>query len=119
VALPTLADEFGVEITAVDWTGLSFSLALAVMTASAGWFGDRFGLKPTFVVALAGFVVASALCGAAQTLDQLVLFRALQGGFAGALAPIGSALIFGAFPLEERAIAARKVVSSLQRPSAC
>lgn len=111
VALPTLADEFGVEVTAVDWTVLSFSLALAIMTASAGWLGDRFGLKPTFVAALAGFVVASALCGAAQTLDQLVAFRALQGGFAGALAPIGSALIFGAFPLEERAIAARKVVT--------
>jgi EmrB/QacA subfamily drug resistance transporter len=111
VALPTLAEEFDVAVTAVDWTVLSFTLTLAVMTAAAGWFGDRFGLKRTFVASVVGFTVASALCGLSQSLEQLVVARAIQGAFAGAIAPVGSALLFGAFPLAERAAASRKVVT--------
>ena len=111
VALPTLAEEFDVEATAMDWTVLSFTVALAVMTPTAGWLGDRFGLRATFLVCLSGFVLSSALCGSAQSLDQLVVARAIQGGFAGLMAPIGAALLFGAFPLAERAEASRKVIT--------
>jgi EmrB/QacA subfamily drug resistance transporter len=111
VALPTLADEFGVEATAMDWTVLSFTVALAVMTPTAGWFGDRFGLRSTFLACLGGFVIASMLCGASQSLDQLVVGRAIQGGFAGMMAPIGAAMLFSAFPLAERADASRKVIT--------
>lgn len=111
VALPTLAQEFGVDAPSMDWTVLAFTIALGVMTASAGWFGDRFGLKQIFLVALGGFVVASLLCGLSQSLNQLVLARALQGGFAGLITPAGSALLFRAFPIEERSVASRKVVT--------
>lgn len=111
VALPTLADEFDVEATAMDWTVLSFTLALAIMTPTAGWFGDRFGLRKTFLVCLGGFVFASMLCGGSQSLDQLVVARAVQGGFAGMMAPIGAALLFRVFPLAERADAARKIIT--------
>ncbi len=111
VALPTLADDFNVEATAMDWTVISFTLALAVMTPAAGWFGDRYGLRTTFLFCLGGFVASSILCGAAQSLNQLVLARAVQGAFAGMMAPIGAALLFGAFPLSERADASRKVIT--------
>jgi EmrB/QacA subfamily drug resistance transporter len=111
VALPTLADEFDVDATAMDWTVLSFTLALAMMTAAAGWFGDRFGLRPTFLVCLVGFTFASALCGASQSLEQLIAARAVQGGFAGMMIPIGAALVFRAFPLSERAEASRKIIT--------
>lgn len=111
VALPTLADEFTVEATAMDWTVLSFTLAVAAMTPTAGWFGDRFGLRSTFLACLSGFVVASVLCGASQSLDQLVAARAVQGGFAGMMAPIGTALLFGAYPISERADASRRVIT--------
>ncbi len=111
VALPTLATEFDVAPTAMDWTVLSFTLALAIMTASAGWIGDRIGLRPAFIWALAGFVVASIICGLAQSLDQLVAARALQGAFAGMITPVGSALLFNAFPIEERSVASRKVIT--------
>ena len=111
VALPTLANEFDVEATAMDWTVLSFTIALAVMTASAGWFGQRLGLRRTFMVALGGFVFTSLLCGVAQSLNQLVVARALQGAAAGLITPIGSALLFNAFPIEERSIASRKVIT--------
>jgi len=111
VALPTLADEFGVDAIAMDWTVLSFTIALGVMTASAGWFGDRLGLRQAFLLALAGFVATSLLCGLAQTLNQLVIGRALQGASAGLITPIGSALLFNAFPIEERSVASRKVIT--------
>ncbi len=111
VALPTLADEFGVQAPEMDWTVLSFTIALGVMTASAGWFGDRFGLRKVFLIALGGFIVTSALCGSAQSLDQLVASRALQGASAGLITPIGSSLLFSAFPLSERSVASRKVVT--------
>ena len=111
VALPTLAEEFDVDATAMDWTVLSFTIALAVMTASAGWFGQRLGLRRAFLVALGGFVVTSLLCGVAQSLNQLVAARAMQGAAAGLITPIGSALLFNAFPIEERSIASRKVIT--------
>ena len=111
VALPTLAEEFGVEATSMDWTVLAFTLALGVMTPTAGWIGDRLGLKPTFLLALAGFTTASAICGATQSLDQLVLARVGQGVFAGLITPIGSAILFNAYPVNERSIAARKVIT--------
>lgn len=111
VALPTLAEEFDVDATAMDWTVLSFTIALAVMTASAGWFGQRLGLRRAFLIALGGFVVTSLLCGMAQSLDQLVIGRALQGAAAGLITPVGSALLFNAFPIEERSVASRKVIT--------
>ena len=111
VALPTLAEEFSVDATAMDWTVLSFTIALAVMTASAGWFGQRLGLKRAFLIALGGFVATSLLCGLAQSLGQLVAARALQGAAAGLITPIGSALLFNAFPIEERSVASRKVIT--------
>lgn len=111
VALPTLADEFQVDATAMDWTVLAFTLALAVMTPAAGWFGDRFGLRETFLVCLAGFVTASVLCGAAQSLDQLIIARTIKGAFSGMILPVGAALLLGSFPLPERSDAARKVIT--------
>ena len=111
VALPTLADEFGVSTTDIEWVAVGYLLALAAMIPAAGWLGDRFGTKRMFVAALAVFVVTSMLCGLSQTLDQLVVFRVLQGLGGGLLAPIGGAMLYRAFPMEERAKAAIGVLS--------
>jgi len=111
VALPTLADEFDVASTDIEWVAVGYLLALAAVIPAAGWVGDRFGSKRVFVSALAIFVVMSLMCGAAQTLTQLIAFRVLQGLGGGMLLPIGSAMLFRAFPLEERAKAAVGVLS--------
>lgn len=110
IAIPTLADEFGVDATDVEWAVIGFALALAAVIPVAGWLGDRFGTRRVFLVAIAGFVVASMLCGAARTLDQLIAARVFQGLFAGLITPIGSAMLFRAYPLEERARASAAVV---------
>lgn len=111
IALPTLAEEFGVSPTEMDWTVLSFNVGVGVLTANAGWFGERFGRRAVFIAALGGFVGASALCGAAMSLNQLIAARFLQGGAAGMISPIGAALLFDAYPIEERTTASRQVVT--------
>lgn len=110
IAIPTLADEFDVDSTDVDWAIIGFYVALAVVIPVAGWMGDRYGTKRVFLIALSGFVMASTLCGAAQSLEQLIAFRVFQGLFAGMITPIGSAMLFRAFPLAERAKASTAVI---------
>lgn len=110
IAIPTLAEEFDVDSTDVDWAVIGFYVSLAVVIPIAGFLGDKFGTKRIFLVALGGFVLASALCGTAQSLNQLILFRMLQGLFAGLITPIGSAMLFRAFPLDQRARASAAVI---------
>lgn len=111
VALPTLAEEFDVSSTDIEWIAIVYLLALAAVIPAAGWLGDRFGTKRMFVIALAVFVVASGLCGAAPSLPLLIAFRVVQGLGAGMITPIGSAMLFRAFPLEERSTATVGVLS--------
>jgi EmrB/QacA subfamily drug resistance transporter len=89
---------------------LGYTLSLAVWIPASGWLGDRFGTKRVFLTALVFFVGGSALCGAAQSIGQLVTFRVLQGVGGGMLTPIGVAMMFRAFPPVERARAATIVL---------
>ncbi len=111
VALPTLADEFDVPSTDIEWIAVVYLLSLAAVIPVAGWLGDRFGTKRMFVTSLATFVGASLLCGLAQNLPQLLVFRVLQGIGGGLITPIGSAMLFRAFPLTERSTASVGVLS--------
>jgi EmrB/QacA subfamily drug resistance transporter len=74
-----------------------------VWIPASGWIGDKFGTKRTFLFALAMFTTASALCGQAHGLGELVAFRVLQGVGGGMLTPVGTAMLFRAFPPAERA----------------
>ncbi len=111
VALPTLADELDVPETDIEWVAVSYLLALAAVIPVAGWLGDRYGTKTMFVVSLVTFTFASGLCGAAPSLETLVAARILQGAGAGLITPIGSAMLFRAFPLEQRSTATVGVLS--------
>jgi EmrB/QacA subfamily drug resistance transporter len=111
VGLPTLAAEFGVPSTDIEWVAVGYLLSLAAMIPVAGWLADRFGSKRVFVSALVGFVSISLACGAAQTLDLLVALRVMQGIGGGLLIPVGSAMLFRAYPMAERAKAAVGVLS--------
>jgi EmrB/QacA subfamily drug resistance transporter len=111
VALPRLAEEFGVESTEVEWIAVGYLLALAAVIPAAGWLGDRFGTKRIFIVSLVIFVATSVLCGTAGSLQQLIAYRVLQGAGGGLVVPIGSTMLFRAFPMQERAKAAVGVLS--------
>ena len=110
VALPTLGRDFHAPLTSVQWTVLAYLLTLAVLIPASGWLGDRIGNKRTFVFALAVFTTASALCGLAQSLDELIAARALQGVGGGMLTPMGVAMLYRTFPPERRAAVARTLI---------
>ncbi len=106
VALPTIGREFQVSPTAVDSISISFLVSLAVFIPASGWLGDRFGGKRVLLIAIVVFTGASALCGIATDLRELVAFRVLQGAGGGMLAPVGMAMLYRVFPPEERVRAA-------------
>jgi len=102
VALPTIGRDFHVTPTAVGTISIAFLVSLAVFIPASGWLGDRFGAKRILLGAIAVFTVASALCGTATSLAELVAYRVLQGVGGGMLAPVGLAMLFRAFPPSER-----------------
>jgi EmrB/QacA subfamily drug resistance transporter len=75
---------------------------LAVFIPASGWLGDRFGTKRVFLAALAIFTLASALCGLAQSFEELVVFRILQGAGGGMLTPTGMAMLYRTYQPSER-----------------
>ncbi len=86
----------------ITWVLTSYIVAAAIMTAPVGWLAARFGRKNLFITCLVGFTIASMLCGVAQSLTQMVLFRLLQGVFGAALVPLSQATMLDIYPPEQR-----------------
>ncbi len=110
VALPSISDDFDGTISSVGAVASGYLVSVAVFIPASGWLGDRFGARRIFLLALLLFVVASALCGAAQSLGQLVLFRVLQGAAGGLMIPVGMAMLYRVFPQDERVRASRVLI---------
>ncbi|HTH07052.1 MAG TPA: DHA2 family efflux MFS transporter permease subunit [Ilumatobacteraceae bacterium] len=108
VAIPVLGKEL--HTSNAEWVVLGYTLSLAVWIPTSGWLGDRFGTRRIFLFALAAFTVGSALCGFAQSIEQLIAFRVLQGVGGGMLTPVGMAMLFRAFPPAERAKASSVIM---------
>jgi EmrB/QacA subfamily drug resistance transporter len=106
VALPTIGRDFNVPSTSVAGVSIYFLVSLAVFMSVSGWLGDRLGGKRVLLGAIVVFTVASALCGLAQSLAELEIFRVLQGVGGGMMAPVGLAMLFRVFPPAERVRAA-------------
>jgi EmrB/QacA subfamily drug resistance transporter len=103
VAIPAIREDFGVSRTAIEWIVTGYLCSLAVWIPASGWIGDRFGTKRTFLFALFMFTLASGLCAMAWNVQSLVAFRVLQGVGGGMLVPVGTAMLFRAYPPSERA----------------
>src|SRR5712691_11269301 len=110
VALPTLGRHFNAASYQLEWVVIGYLLSLAIWIPASGWIGDRVGTKKTFLFALTMFVAASSLCGVAWNIDSLIAFRVLQGVGGGMMTPVGMAMLFRAFPPEERAQASVVVI---------
>jgi DHA2 family multidrug resistance protein len=105
VALPYMQGSLSASLDQVNWILTSYIVASAIMTAPVGWLADRFGRKKLFLVCTLGFTIASVLCGLAHTIEQMVLFRLLQGFFGAGLIPLSQAVMLDAYPPEERGMA--------------
>ncbi len=93
VALPYMQGSVSASQDQIDWVLTSYIVAAAIMTPPTGYLAGRFGLKRLFLVSVAGFTVASMLCGMAQSLVEIVLFRVLQGVFGAALVPLSQTVL--------------------------
>jgi DHA2 family multidrug resistance protein len=105
VALPYMQGSMSASQEEIDCVLTSYIVAAAIMTAPTSFLAARYGRTRLFATAVAGFTVASILCGLAQTLDQIVLFRVLQGMFGAALVPLSQAVMYDIYPPEKRAAA--------------
>jgi len=102
VALPYMQGSFAAAPDQITWVLTSYIVAAAIMTAPIGWLSARFGRKALFIACLAGFTFASVLCGLANSLEQMVIFRLLQGAFGAGLVPLSQATMLDLYPLEQR-----------------
>ncbi len=102
VALPYMQGSLSATFDQITWVLTSYVIAAAIMTAPVGWMAARYGRKNLFLVCIAGFTIASMMCGAAQTLSQIVIFRLLQGVFGAALVPLSQATMLDIYPPEQR-----------------
>ncbi len=102
VALPYMQGSLSASLDQINWVLTSYIVAAAIMTAPIGWLADRFGRKKLFVTCVAGFTLASFFCALAQNIEQIVLFRLLQGMAGAALVPLSQSVLLDAYSVEER-----------------
>src|SRR5580658_10015128 len=93
VALDTLAKDFRVTVSTIQWVTTGYLLALAVVIPVTGWAVDRFGAKRVWMLSLTLFIVGSSLCGLAWSANSLIAFRVLQGVGGGMLLPVGQSML--------------------------
>jgi DHA2 family multidrug resistance protein len=105
VALPHMQGSFSASVDEITWVATSYLVANGIMIPMTGWISARFGRKRYFMLSVTGFVLASAACGAARTLNQMVFFRLLQGLAGAAMQPSSQAILMETFPPEEQAMA--------------
>lgn len=91
VAIPHMQSSLGATSDEVTWVLTSYIIAVAVAMPITGWLADRFGSRRLFLFSVAGFVIASMLCGMAQNITEMVIFRALQGITGAFIPPLSQA----------------------------
>ena len=105
VALPHMQGSLSATQDQISWVLTSYIVAAAIATPLTGWLAGRIGRKRLFLVGIVGFTVASLLCGVAQNLAQIVIYRLLQGLFGAALIPISQAILLDTYPRERHGAA--------------
>ena len=105
VAIPTIAGDLGASSSQGTWVITSFGVANAISIPITGWLAKRFGEVRLFLIATLLFVLASWLCGIANSLEMLIVFRVLQGAVAGPSIPLSQSLLLNNYPPEKRGMA--------------
>ncbi|RDS84272.1 DHA2 family efflux MFS transporter permease subunit [Dyella psychrodurans] len=105
VALPHIAGSLSSSPDDATWTLTSYLVANGIVLTISGWLGTVIGRKRYFMICIAMFTVCSLLCGVAQSLPQLIVFRLLQGFFGGGLQPNQQAIVLDSFDPRKRGAA--------------
>lgn len=105
VALPQMQGALAATTDQIAWVVTSYIVATAMVTPTAGWLASRFGRRRTMLWSVVGFTVSTVLCGTADTLIEVVIFRAFQGAFGAPLPPVSQAIILDTFPKHQQSTA--------------
>lgn len=105
VALPHMQGSLSATQDQITWVLTSYIVAAAIMTPATGWLTGRFGRKEIFLISIAGFTVTSLLCGIATSIEEMVIFRLLQGVFGAALVPLSQSTLLDINPKEKHGAA--------------
>ncbi|GGD44155.1 MDR family MFS transporter [Pseudoxanthomonas indica] len=105
VALPDMQGSLSATQDQVSWVLTSYIVAAAILTPVTGWLAGRLGRRRLLIIAVAGFTVASLLCGIASGIGEMVFYRVLQGVFGASLVPISQSLLLDSFPKEKHGAA--------------
>ena len=103
VALPHMQTSLGATADTVTWVLTSYIVASAIAIPITGWLSDRIGSRNLFLISTMGFIIASALCGTAQSLEEMVAFRLLQGVTAAFMNPLSQTVMLDINPPERQA----------------
>src|SRR3990167_4974573 len=102
VALPNMMPSLNANQNQITWVLTSYVVAAAMMLPLTGFLSHRIGTKNVLLMDIIGFMASSFLCGTANSLDIMVFYRLLQGGFGAALIPLSQSILRQSFPLEEQ-----------------
>jgi len=102
VALPYMQGSISASTDQINWVLTSYIVAAAIMTPPSAFLARRFGRKRVLLWSIVGFVVSSILCGLAQSLEQIILFRLLQGLAGAALVPLSQGILLDIYSIKER-----------------
>ncbi|WP_109127503.1 DHA2 family efflux MFS transporter permease subunit [Dyella sp. C11] len=105
VSLPTIAGNLGVSVNQSTWVITSFAVSMAISLPLTGFLTRRFGEVKMFIWSTLLFSIASFLCGIAQSMPMLILFRAIQGAVAGPMYPVTQSLLISIYPPAKRGMA--------------
>jgi MFS transporter, DHA2 family, multidrug resistance protein len=105
VSLPKIMSSFGVGLSTIQWVITAYMLSMAAMLPASGWLADKFGYKKMYFWGLFLFTLGSLLCGMSNDETTLILSRIIQGLGAGAIQPLGMAIITREFPPHQRGLA--------------
>ena len=101
VALPSMQGGMSATQDQISWVLTSYIVAAAIMTPPTGVLAARIGRKKVFLSSVAGFTIASMLCGASTSLTEIVIFRLLQGVFGAGLVPLSQAVLLDTYPRQK------------------
>jgi len=102
VALPHMQGTLSASQDEITWVLTSYIVAAAIATPLTGWLSDRFSVKRLLAFSIAGFTIASALCGLSETLTEIVASRLLQGIFGASLVPLSQSILLDINPREKQ-----------------
>jgi len=105
VALPHIQGSMSATHDQAAWILTSYIVAAAVMTAPSAYLASRFGRKRIFVLSVVGFTLTSMLCGMANSVTEMVIYRLLQGALGACLVPLSQAVLLDTYPREKHGIA--------------